>query len=115
MVLGLNKGGVTNAEGHFTIEQVPPASTCLQATAIGYKSVTTPNILSTKDLTFDRNGREPDRTRRSNVTALLSGAIWKVHHPRINDCRNRKSPELLGHFTYCSSYPEFPRLRYRND
>ena len=23
MVLGLNKGGVTNAEGHFTIEQVP--------------------------------------------------------------------------------------------
>ena len=24
MVLGLNKGGVTNAEGHFTIEQVPP-------------------------------------------------------------------------------------------
>lgn len=25
-VIGLNKGGVTNAEGHFTIEQVPPVS-----------------------------------------------------------------------------------------
>ena len=36
MVLGLNKGGVTNAEGHFTIEQVPPGIYRLQATAIGY-------------------------------------------------------------------------------
>ena len=36
MVLGLNKGGVTNAEGHFTIEQVPPGIYSLQATAIGY-------------------------------------------------------------------------------
>ena len=32
MVLGLNKGGVTNAEGHFTIEQVPPGIFRLQAT-----------------------------------------------------------------------------------
>ena len=32
MVLGLNKGGVTNAEGHFTIEQVPPGIYRLQAT-----------------------------------------------------------------------------------
>mgnify|MGYP000036034224 CR=1 FL=1 len=30
MVLGLNKGGVTNAEGHFTIEQVPPGIYRLQ-------------------------------------------------------------------------------------
>ena len=51
MVIGLNKGGVTNAEGHFTIEQVPPGIYRLQATAIGYKSVTTPEyILSTKNL-----------------------------------------------------------------
>lgn len=48
MVLGLNKGGVTNAEGHFTIEQVPPGIYRLQATAIGYKSVTTPEYILLK-------------------------------------------------------------------
>ena len=48
-VIGLNKGGVTNAEGHFTIEQVPPGIYRLQATAIGY---------------LDRDGREPDGARR---------------------------------------------------
>ena len=31
MVRGLNKGGVPNAEGHFTIEQVPPGIYRLQA------------------------------------------------------------------------------------
>ena len=36
---------VTNAEGHFTIEQVPPGIYRLQATAIGYKSVTTPEYI----------------------------------------------------------------------
>ena len=39
MVLGLNKGGVTNAEGHFTIEQVPSGIYRLQATAIGPASI----------------------------------------------------------------------------
>ena len=44
-VIGLNKAGVTNAEGHFTIEQVPPGIYRLQATAIGYKSDTTPEYI----------------------------------------------------------------------
>ena len=42
MIVGLNKGGVTNAEGKFSIEQVPPGIYRLQASAIGYKTVTTP-------------------------------------------------------------------------
>ena len=67
MVLGLNKGGVTNAEGHFTIEQVPPGIYRLQATAIGYKSVTTPEYCIYQRFEhLNRDGREPDRTRRSN-------------------------------------------------
>lgn len=43
MIVGLNKGGVTNAEGKFSIGQVPPGIYRLQASAIGYKTVTTPN------------------------------------------------------------------------
>ena len=51
MIIGLNKGSVTNVEGRFTIEQVPPGIYRLQASAIGYKSVTTSEyILSTKNL-----------------------------------------------------------------
>lgn len=68
MVLGLNEGGVTNARGHFTIEQVPPGIYRLQATAIGYKSVTTPGyIVSTKDLNISIEMEE-------NLTEL---AGWK--------------------------------------
>ena len=66
MVLGLNKGGVTNAEGHFTIEQVPPGIYRLQATAIGYKSVTRIYCIYQRFAHLNRDGREPDRTRRSN-------------------------------------------------
>ena len=40
MVLGLNKGGVTNAEGHFTIEQVPPG-----IYPVSYTHLTLPTIL----------------------------------------------------------------------
>ena len=51
MIIGLNKGSVTNVEGRFTIEQVPPGIYRLQASAIGYKNVTTSEyILSTKNL-----------------------------------------------------------------
>lgn len=72
MVLGLNKGGVTNAEGHFTIEQVPPGIYRLQATAIGYKSVTTPEyILSTKNLNISIE-MEENLTELAGVTVTAS-------------------------------------------
>lgn len=72
MVLGLNKGGVTNAEGHFTIEQVPPGIYRLQATAIGYKSVTTPEyIVSTKDLNISIE-MEENLTELAGVTVTAS-------------------------------------------
>ena len=64
-VIGLNKGGVTNAEGHFTIEQVPPGIYRLQATAIGYKSALRLNISCPPGIKYlDRDGREPDGARR---------------------------------------------------
>lgn len=79
-VIGLNKGGVTNAEGHFTIEQVPPGIYRLQATAIGYKSVTTPEyILSTRNLNISIE-MEENLTELEGITVTASpfGVIWKA-------------------------------------
>ena len=71
-VIGLNKGGVTNAEGHFTIEQVPPGIYRLQATAIGYKSVTTPEyILSTRNLNISIE-MEENLTELEGITVTAS-------------------------------------------
>ena len=53
LVLGLGRGGVTDAEGHFNIGEVPPGIYRLQASAVGYKTILTPEyIVSTKDLTI---------------------------------------------------------------
>ena len=50
LVLGLGRGGVTDAEGHFNIGEVPPGIYRLQASAVGYKTILTPEyIVSTKD------------------------------------------------------------------
>ena len=53
LVLGLGRGGVTDAEGHFNIGEVPPGIYRLQASAVGYKTILTPEyIVSTKDLSI---------------------------------------------------------------
>ena len=41
LVVGLNIGSSTDAEGRFRIEQVPPGIYALQASMLGYKTVTT--------------------------------------------------------------------------
>lgn len=62
---------VTNAEGHFTIEQVPPASTaCKQLPRL--QSVTTPEyIVSTKDLNISIE-MEENLTELAGVTVTAS-------------------------------------------
>ena len=53
LILGLGRGAVTDAEGHFNIQEVPPGIYRLQASAVGYKTVLTPEyIVPTKDLTI---------------------------------------------------------------
>ncbi len=116
MVLGLNKGGVTNAEGHFTIEQVPPGIYRLQATAIGYKSVTTPEyILSTKDLNISIE-MEENLTELAGVTVTASparsGKSSQPAHHRIAGNR-KKSGSQPGHLTYCSVLSGSCLLAYR--
>ena len=72
MIVGLNKGGVTDAEGKFSIEQVPPGIYRLQASAIGYKTVITPEyILSTRDLHIQIE-MEENQTELEGVTITAS-------------------------------------------
>ena len=122
MILGLNKGGVTNAEGHFTIEQVPPGIYRLQATAIGYKSVTTPEyILSTKDLNISIE-MEENLTELAGVTVTASPFRRDLESPvslRIIGLQEiEKSPGANRDISrIVQSYPgvAFSPIGYRND
>ena len=72
LVLGLGRGGVTDAEGHFNIGEVPPGIYRLQASAVGYKTILTPDyIVSTKDLTIQIETEE-NLTELEGVTVTAS-------------------------------------------
>ncbi|CUA17944.1 TonB-dependent Receptor Plug Domain protein [Bacteroides fragilis] len=72
LVLGLGRGGVTDAEGHFNIGEVPPGIYRLQASAVGYKTILTPEyIISTKDLTIQIETEE-NLTELEGVTVTAS-------------------------------------------
>lgn len=121
-VIDLNKGGVTDAEGRFTIEQVPPGIYRLRATAIGYKSVVTPEyILSTKDLNVPIE-MEENRTELEGVTITASPFRRDVESPvslRIIGIQEiEKSPGANRDISrIVQSYPgvAFSPIGYRND
>lgn len=72
LVLGLGRGGATDAEGHFNIGEVPPGIYRLQASAVGYKTILTPEyIVSTKDLTIQIETEE-NLTELEGVTVTAS-------------------------------------------
>lgn len=122
MVMGLNKGGVTDAEGHFSIEQVPPGIYRLQASAIGYKSVTTPEyILSTRNLNIPIE-MEENLTELEGVTITASPFRRDVESPvsmRIIGLQEiEKSPGANRDISrIVQSYPgvSFSPIGYRND
>lgn len=122
MIIGLNKGGVTNAEGHFTIEQVPPGIYRLQASAIGYKSITTPEyILSTRNLNISIE-MEENLTELEGVTITASPFRRDVESPvsmRIIGLQEiEKSPGANRDISrIVQSYPgvAFSPIGYRND
>lgn len=122
MIVGLNKGGVTNAEGKFSIEQVPPGIYRLQASAIGYKTVTTPEyILSTKDLHIQIE-MEENQTELEGVTITASPFRRDIESPvslRIIGLQEiEKSPGANRDISrIVQSYPgvAFSPIGYRND
>ena len=122
MIVGLNKGGVTNAEGKFSIEQVPPGIYRLQASAIGYKTVTTPEyILSTRDLHIQIE-MEENQTELEGVTITASPFRRDIESPvslRIIGLQEiEKSPGANRDISrIVQSYPgvTFSPIGYRND
>ena len=122
MIVGLNKGGVTNAEGKFSIEQVPPGIYRLQASAIGYKTVTTPEyILSTRDLHIQIE-MEENQTELEGVTITASPFRRDIESPvslRIIGLQEiEKSPGANRDISrIVQSYPgvAFSPIGYRND
>ena len=122
MIVGLNKGGVTNAEGKFSIEQVPPGIYRLQASAIGYKTVTTPEyILSTRDLHIQIE-MEENQTELEGVTITASPFRRDIESPvslRIIELQEiEKSPGANRDISrIVQSYPgvAFSPIGYRND
>ena len=122
MIVGLNKGGVTNAEGKFSIGQVPPGIYRLQASAIGYKTVTTPEyILSTRDLHIQIE-MEENQTELEGVTVTASPVRRDIESPvslRIIGLQEiEKSPGANRDISrIVQSYPgvTFSPIGYRND
>lgn len=122
MIVGLNKGGVTDAEGKFSIEQVPPGIYRLQASAIGYKTVTTPEyILSTRDLHIQIE-LEENQTELEGVTITASPFRRDIESPvslRIIGLQEiEKSPGANRDISrIVQSYPgvAFSPIGYRND
>ncbi|CUP55541.1 TonB-dependent receptor [Bacteroides thetaiotaomicron] len=122
MIVGLNKGGVTNAEGKFSIGQVPPGIYRLQASAIGYKTITTPEyILSTRDLHIQIE-MEENQTELEGVTVTASPFRRDIESPvslRIIGLQEiEKSPGANRDISrIVQSYPgvSFSPIGYRND
>ena len=122
MIVGLNKGGVTNAEGKFSIGQVPPGIYRLQASSIGYKTVTTPEyILSTRDLHIQIE-MEENQTELEGVTVTASPFRRDIESPvslRIIGLQEiEKSPGANRDISrIVQSYPgvAFSPIGYRND
>ena len=122
MIVGLNKGGVTNAEGKFSIGQVPPGIYRLQASTIGYKTVTTPEyILSTRDLHIQIE-MEENQTELEGVTVTASPFRRDIESPvslRIIGLQEiEKSPGANRDISrIVQSYPgvTFSPIGYRND
>ena len=122
MIVGLNKGGVTNAEGKFSIGQVPPGIYRLQASAIGYKTVTTPEyMLSTRDLHIQIE-MEENQTELEGVTVTASPFRRDIESP-VSLCiiglqEIEKSPGANRDISrIVQSYPgvAFSPIGYRND
>lgn len=122
LVLGLGRGGVTDAEGHFNIGEVPPGIYRLQASAVGYKTILTPEyIVSTKNLTIQIETEE-NLTELEGVTVTASPFRRDPESPvglRIIGLQEiEKSPGANRDISrIVQSYPgvAFSPAGYRND
>lgn len=122
LVLETGSGSTTDAEGHFTIPDVPPGIYRLQASAVGYKTVfTSQYILSTKNLNVNIE-MEENLTELEGVTVTASPFRRNVEAPlglrSIGLQEIEKSPGANRDISrIVQSYPgvAFSPGGYRND
>ena len=122
MIVGLNKGGVTNAEGKFSIGQVPPGIYRLQASAIGYKTVTFFECYGAHRDLHIQIEMEENQTELEGVTVTASPFRRDIESPvslRIIGLQEiEKSPGANRDISrIVQSYPgvTFSPIGYRND
>lgn len=122
IVLGLNRGVVTDAKGAFNIDEVPPGIYRLQLSAIGYKTLITPEyIVSTKDLNLVLEMEESTvdlqevsvtaSPFRKNIESPLSLRIIGLQEIEKSPGANRDISRVI------QGYPgvAFSPASYRND
>lgn len=122
LIMEIGKGSTTDAEGHFTIADVSPGIYRLQASAVGYKTVITPQyILSTKNLNVNIEMDE-NLTELEGVTVTASPFRRSVEAPlglrSIGLQEIEKSPGANRDISrIVQSYPgvAFSPGGYRND
>lgn len=122
LVMGLGRGSVTDAEGNFAINDIPPGIYRLQASAVGYKTVITPEyIVSSKDLHIEIE-MEENLTELEGVTVTASPFRRDLESPvglRIIGLQEiEKSPGANRDISrIVQSYPgvAFSPAGYRND
>lgn len=122
LIIETGKGSTTDAEGHFTITDVLPGIYRLQASAVGYKTIITPQyILSTKNLNVDIEMDE-NLTELEGVTVTASPFRRNIDAPlglrSIGLQEIEKSPGANRDISrIVQSYPgvAFSPAGYRND
>lgn len=122
LIMGMGKGSITDSLGHFTIDEVPPGIYRLQASAVGYKTVVTPEyILSTRNLHIDME-MEENLTELESVTVTASPFRRNLEAPiglRLIGLQEiEKSPGANRDISrIVQSYPgvAFSPAGYRND
>ena len=122
LIIGTDRGSVTDSVGHFIIDDIPPGIYRLQASAIGYKAtITSEYILSTKNLNVDIE-MEENSTELQGVTITASPFRRDLESPvglRIIGVQEiEKSPGANRDISrVVQSYPgvAFSPAGYRND
>lgn len=122
LIVGMGRGATTDAQGHFTIDAVPPGIYRLQASAVGYQTVLTPEyIVSTRNLNVDIEMQE-NLTELEGVVVTASPFKRNVEAPlglrSIGVQEIEKSPGANRDISrIVQSYPGvgFSPAGYRND